>query len=200
MLNKSRYRVTLSTTLLTPVHNILKASLLQCFCLLCSAVSLLTLGAHAQRGLQYLVCVCVCLCVCYSTSHFNVIIRTTNNSNLPSSGWRSKILSDFLWKCFVAKLGRFLLVRLHDKSGIFHSVENAHVYESGHVASGHFVLGRDVFCEFDYCLLATGSKYASNKSSTHALLCRGFDPSVQSPLTGRTSYKRMALCLLHKIL
>ena len=30
---------------------------------------LLTLGAHAQRGLQYLVCVCVC--VCYSTSHFS---------------------------------------------------------------------------------------------------------------------------------
>ena len=29
----------------------------------------LTLGAHAQRGLQYLVCVCVC--VCYSTSHFS---------------------------------------------------------------------------------------------------------------------------------
>ena len=28
---------------------------------------LLTLGAHAQRGLQYLVCVCVC----YPTSHFS---------------------------------------------------------------------------------------------------------------------------------
>ena len=25
----------------------------------------LTLGAHAQRGLQYLVCVSVCVCVCY---------------------------------------------------------------------------------------------------------------------------------------
>ena len=32
-----------------------------------------------------------------------------------------------------------------------------------HVPSGHFVLGRDVLCEFDYCLLAIGSKYASNK-------------------------------------
>ena len=32
---------------------------------------LLTLGAHAQRGLQYLVCVSVCVCVCYSTSHFS---------------------------------------------------------------------------------------------------------------------------------
>ena len=28
-----------------------------------------------------------------------------------------------------------------------------------HVASGHFVLGRDVLCEFD----PIGSKYASNK-------------------------------------
>ena len=35
---------------------------------LASAVSkhLLTLGAHAQRGLQYFVCLSVCLCVCLS--------------------------------------------------------------------------------------------------------------------------------------
>ena len=33
------------------------------------SVPSLTLGAHAQRGLQYLVCVCEC--VCYSTSHFS---------------------------------------------------------------------------------------------------------------------------------
>ena len=33
--------------------------------------ALLTLGAHAQRGLQYLVCVSVCVCVSYSTSHFS---------------------------------------------------------------------------------------------------------------------------------
>ena len=51
------------------------------------------------------------------------------------------------------KLERFLLVRLYDKSAIFYSTENVHVYESGHVASGHFVLGKDVLCEFDYCLL-----------------------------------------------
>ena len=62
-----------------------------------------------------------------------------------------------------AKLECFLLVHLHDKSAIFYSAENAHAYESGHVASGHFVLGRDILCEFDYCLLAIGSKYASNK-------------------------------------
>ena len=57
-----------------------------------------------------------------------------------------------------------MLVRLHDKSAIFYSAENAHAYESGHVSSGHFVLGRDVLYEFDYRLLAIGSmpptKYA----------------------------------------
>ena len=58
---------------------------------------LLTLGAHAQRGLQYLVCVsvcvsvclCVCLCVCVSvTQHltFYVFIRATNDTNLLSGG------------------------------------------------------------------------------------------------------------------
>ena len=31
------------------------------------------------------------------------------------------------------------------------------------ISSGHFVLGREVLCEFDYCLLAMGRKYASNK-------------------------------------
>ena len=36
----------------------------------------------------------------------------------------------------------------------FYFADNAHAYESGHVASGHFVLGRDVLCEFDYWLLA----------------------------------------------
>ena len=35
----------------------------------------------------------------------------------------------------------------------FKFADDAHAYESGHVASGHFVFGRDVLCEFDYCLL-----------------------------------------------
>ena len=40
---------------------------------------LLTLGAHAQRGLRYLVCVSVCVSV---TQHltFHVIIRATNDT------------------------------------------------------------------------------------------------------------------------
>ena len=65
---------------------------------------------------------CVCVSVCVSgTQHltFYAIIRATNDTNLLSGGWRLKILSDFLWKCFVAKLEYFLLVRLHDKSAIF---------------------------------------------------------------------------------
>ena len=32
---------------------------------LCIPATLLTLSTHAQRGLQYLVCVSVCVCVCY---------------------------------------------------------------------------------------------------------------------------------------
>ena len=49
----------------------------------------------------------------------------------------------------------FLLVRLHDKLAIFYAAENTHAYESGHVASGDFVLGRGVLCEFaDYWPLA----------------------------------------------
>ena len=54
---------------------------------------LLTLGAHAQRGLRYLVCVsvclCVCLCVCVSvTQHltFYVFIHATNDTNLLGGG------------------------------------------------------------------------------------------------------------------
>ena len=49
----------------------------------------LTLGAHAQRGLRYLVCVSVCLCVCVSvTQHltFYVFNRATNDTNLLSGG------------------------------------------------------------------------------------------------------------------
>ena len=56
---------------------------------------------------------CVCVSVCVSvTQHltFHVIICATNGTNL-SGGWRSKILSDFLWKGFIAKLERFLFVR-----------------------------------------------------------------------------------------
>lgn len=30
----------------------------------CATACLLTLGAHAQRGLQYLVCMSVCVCLC----------------------------------------------------------------------------------------------------------------------------------------
>ena len=64
-----------------------------------------------------------------------------------------------IFKRFSLKMLRCEARAFH-KSAIFYSAENGHAYESGHVASGHFVLGRD---KFDYCLLAIGSKYASNK-------------------------------------
>ena len=59
------------------------------FSQLVPAAKLLSLGPHAQQGLQYLVCmsvclsVCVCVCVCV-TQHltFYVIIRATNDTNL----------------------------------------------------------------------------------------------------------------------
>ena len=46
---------------------------------------LLTLGAHAQRGLRYLVCVSVCVSV---TQHltFYVFIHATNDTNLLGGG------------------------------------------------------------------------------------------------------------------
>ena len=56
---------------------------------------------------------------CRGSWDLNMIIHATNDSNLLSRGWRSEMLSDSFWKCFVAKLERFLLVWLHDKSAIF---------------------------------------------------------------------------------
>ena len=40
---------------------------------------LLTLGAHAQRGLQYLVCHSVCLSVCLSVRHAILAVRATKS-------------------------------------------------------------------------------------------------------------------------
>ena len=97
---------------------------------------LLTLGAHAQRGLRYLVCVSVCLCVCVSvTQHltFHVIIRATNDTNLLSvTCWYGYMIS---WPFFTPRKTRMRM-------------------NLDHVANGHFVLGRDVLCEFDYWPLA----------------------------------------------
>ena len=83
-------------------------------------------------------------CACVSiTQHLtlNVIIRATNDSNLPSGRWRSKILSDFFfWKCFVAKLEHFLYVRLRDESAIFTPRKTSMHMNLDHADSGHFVL------------------------------------------------------------
>ena len=76
------------------------------------------------------VCVSVCVFVTQLLT-FHMIVRATNDNNLLSSGLKLKIQSDFLGKCFVAKLEHFLLLRQHDKSTIFYSARNAHEYESG---------------------------------------------------------------------
>ena len=87
--------------------------------------------------------VCVCLCVCVSvTQHptFHAIIRATNDTNL-SGGWRSKILSDFLWNCFVAKLERFLWYGYMISRPFFTPRKTRMCMNLDHVASGYLVLG-----------------------------------------------------------
>ena len=80
---------------------------------------------------------CVCVSVCVSvTQHLtlHVFIRATNDTNLLGGGWRSKILSDFVWKCFVAKLERFLFVQHTATWQVGHFFlrgKRACVYESG---------------------------------------------------------------------
>ena len=67
-----------------------KVNVARCVCyLVLVCYWLLTLGVHAQRGLQYLVSVsvCVCLCVCLSvsvTQHLtlHMIMCATNDTNL----------------------------------------------------------------------------------------------------------------------
>ena len=92
--------------------------------------SLLTLGMHA--------CVCLSVCVCVSTS---VIICATNDSNLLSGKWRSKILSDFLWKCFVTNVSCWYGYMI---SRPFFTLRKTRMCMNlDHVASSHSVLGRD---------------------------------------------------------
>ena len=63
------------------------------------------------------VCVCVCVCLLLNISLFTWLFMP--QTILTFSAADEGLLSDFFWKCFVAKLERFLLVRLHDKSAIF---------------------------------------------------------------------------------
>ena len=90
----------------------------------------------------------------------------------------------------------FPVGRLQDKSAIFYSAENAHAseYESGHMASGHFVLGRD---KFDYWPLAVSTSMPPTK------VCPQFKAAV--PVRRKTCercdlvfrFKRKAECNLH---
>ena len=89
----------------------------------------------------------LCVCVCYSTSHFYTRLFVPQTIvTFPAADEGRKILSDFLWKCFVAKLECFLLVRLRDESAIFTPQKTRMRMNLDHVR-----------------LLVIGSKYASNK-------------------------------------
>ena len=82
----------------SPPDSVLRGELYASRAQLCVGVTkkILTLGAHAQRGLRYLVCVCVCVCVCV-TQHltFGVTIHATNHTNhlLPKEGQMFKRFS-----------------------------------------------------------------------------------------------------------
>ena len=59
---------------------------------------LLTLGAHAQRGLRYLVRVCVCVCVCLSAPFrpLRVKVSPENDTNASSRQDKEKKKAIFL--------------------------------------------------------------------------------------------------------
>ena len=72
--------------------------------------------------------VCLSESVCESvTGHPITQVIFAPQTNSPIQWWmKVKILSDFLWKCFVAELERFLLQYGYTRSAIFYSAENAH--------------------------------------------------------------------------
>ena len=67
---------------------------------------LLTLGAHAQRGLQQLLCVCLSV---RSISATTSKVSPENDINASSRQDKENKTGDFLKKCSVQKLWRHLL-------------------------------------------------------------------------------------------
>ena len=73
------------------------------------------------------VCLCVCVSVCLSVclllniSLYTWLFVPQTIVTFPAADEGRK-LSNFLWKCFVMKLERFLLVRLRDESAIVEHV------------------------------------------------------------------------------
>ena len=135
-------------------------------CDFCKCYSSWTLGACAARVIVLGLCVClsvclsVCVSVCYSTSHYSSDYSCHKRTHLFSGGWRSKHLSDFLWKWFIAELEYFLLEYTYRP--IF--TLPACVGNCSAICS-HF---RDIFCE-----LSIGSNY----------VCKKGMPAVQSCCT-----------------
>ena len=102
-----------------------------CFHLITMCYGHLLANVHAQWGLQYLICVPVRLCQLLDISLLEwLLVPQTHQFR------RSKILSNFLWKCFVAKLECFLIVQQQWVSHFF--TPRMHV-KLDHVASSHFV-------------------------------------------------------------
>ena len=105
---------------------------------------------HAQQGLQYLVCVSVSVCVCYSTSHFStcLFVPQTILTSVVDEG--RKIFSERQARVLpVCKAYGYVIRRTYFTPG-----KTCMRMNLDHMASGHFVLGRDIHCEFDYWPLA----------------------------------------------
>ena len=49
------------------------------------SIVLLTLGAHAQQGLQYLVCVCVCVCLLLNISLYTWLFMPQTIVTFPAA-------------------------------------------------------------------------------------------------------------------
>ena len=136
----------------------------------------------------------VCLSVCLSvTQHltFHVLMHATNNTNLLSGGWRSKSLSDFLWKCFVAKLEVSCLYGYMISRPFFTPQKARMRMNLDHVASGHFVLRRGVLCR----LLAIGrSMPPTSYARSVKLLFTCKTEDVNAVIMAECNLREKAIC------
>ena len=83
-----------------------------------SLLTLLTLGAHAQRGLRYLVCPSVCVCVCLS-----VYLNSRAAGNKAAREWYTCLLRNKHSKnnaADLAKTAAFWLEKLASPWTMFH--------------------------------------------------------------------------------
>ena len=60
--------------------------------------TLLTLGAHAQRGLLYLLCVSVCMCVCVCLPPLILALQTPNRLMSDTNGSSTTSARKLMWR------------------------------------------------------------------------------------------------------